>query len=391
MNLNYIAKVGIKSLIRKCLCVLWILPIKNNRIVFESFVGKQISCNPYYIYRRLCELNKDYDFIWVVRKETQKPQGMKNARYVLFNTFMYVKALLTAKCIISNAGLPFYVPFRKNQILINTWHGGGAYKKIGSQENDYKTDFCRILTTKQEAKNTTYFLSSSEKFTEIMSESNFVDKKKYLPLGMPRNDMFFDDKKQNKINQIVRNKLGIDKNVFIVLFAPTFRGAANTAQFDCYLDVNLLKTSCQIKFKREVNVLFRGHHTFNSKYHFSDFDRDVSKYIDMQELLCMADMLITDYSSTMWDFSFTAKPCFLFTPDIDSYLHNRGFYTSPETWGFPIAKTNMELTEKIKNFDEKDFANAMEKHHLDLGNYENGKATEKLCNLITGIMQEIKS
>ena len=390
MDIKHLAKLGIKSIIRICLCVFWILPIKRNRIVFESFIGKQINCNPYYIYKRLKQSKEKYEFIWVVRKETPKPQDMENVEYVVFNSFAYVIALLTARVIISNAGLPFYVPFRKKQILIDTWHGGGAYKRIGSQENNYKRDFCRMVTTKREAKNTTYFLSSSKMFTSFMAESNFVIKSKYLPFGMPRNDIFFDKKKCNQINQTIRKQFNIDLDAFVVLFAPTFRGAANNAVFDCDLDVNLLKNSCQKRFQRETKVFFRGHHTFNNKFHFSDFDFDVSKYNDMQELLCMADMLITDYSSSMWDFSFTKKPCFLFTPDIDLFLQNRGFYTSPETWGFPIAKTNNELSEKIINFDEKSFAQSMDMHHINLGNYENGKATEKVCNLITECIQEIK-
>jgi CDP-glycerol glycerophosphotransferase len=77
---------------------------------------------------------------------------------------------------------------------------------------------------------------------------------------------------------------------------------------------------------------------------------NASKYDEMQELLCMADVLITDYSSSQWDFALTGKPGFLFTPDLDYYQHeDRGFYTPIDDWPFPYAKTNEELSNLIKN------------------------------------------
>jgi CDP-glycerol glycerophosphotransferase len=105
----------------------------------------------------------------------------------------------------------------------------------------------------------------------------------------------------------------------------------------------------------------------------------------MQELLLIADVLITDYSSCSWDFSLTSKPCFIFAPDLDYYLTNRGIYTPIDTWPYPLARTNEELVNNIINFEKREYDVKVKKHYEDLGSYEQGSATSKM----TGILQEI--
>lgn len=102
----------------------------------------------------------------------------------------------------------------------------------------------------------------------------------------------------------------------------------------------------------------------------------------MQELLCAADILITDYSSSIWDFSFTYRPCFLYAPDLAKYEAESGFFVPIEDWPFPLAETNEELIENIKNFDSKKYIEDVKKHHRDLGSYETGHATERFCKLL---------
>ena len=72
----------------------------------------------------------------------------------------------------------------------------------------------------------------------------------------------------------------------------------------------------------------------------------------------------------------------VFVPDFADYLTNRGFYTDPYSWGFPICKTNEEIIKNIENFDAEKFVTAMKKHHEDFGSYENGTATERIVDLI---------
>ena len=112
---------------------------------------------------------------------------------------------------------------------------------------------------------------------------------------------------------------------------------------------------------------------------------DLTSYPDMQELLYACDALITDYSSSMWDFSITGKPCLLYTPDLDRYIEQRGFDKDIYSWGFPVCKTNSQMYETIIGFNEKEFILLMDKHQKDLGSYEKGNATEQVVGLIASL------
>ena len=296
--------------------------------------------------------------------------------------------IFTSRIIITNNGFYSYIPLRKKTVLIETWHGGGAYKKVGfgfEAKNKYGDEYKSLSYY---AKHLTYYISSSKKFTQIMSESTFVDERKFLPIGMPRNDMFFDTDAIHNINIKVRKQLGINEEIYVALYAPTYRGGIRDSYFDSNIDVQSLRQALIKKTRKNVLVLFRGHQLLLKQNAFQGFDMDISNYPVMQELLCATDMLITDYSSSMWDFSLLKRPCFLFAPDFDEYLSNRGFYTNPLTWGFPICKTNEELKENILSFNMEMYINAIQEHHENLGSFETGTATKSIANIIVEIIQE---
>lgn len=384
--LKHILKNILRSIFRIIFCF---AKTKPNYVYFDSFSGKQVSCNPYYIYKYLLEhdLEKKFKFVWAV-VDPKLYKDDERTRYIKFNSFKWIYFIITSKVVISNNGFSTYIPFKKKQILINTWHGGGAYKKVGREQNDFspmekKYSAC---DNKYINKHLSVYISSSTKFTEVMTESTTLPAAKFYGIGMPRNDIFFDNARMDAANKKVREQYKIEADSFLVLYAPTFRGNPNNPDFEDVLNIKKLKETLQQKTGKKIYVTFRGHYFFTHDFDF-DFDIDWTHYPFMQELLCAADMLITDYSSTMWDFSLTYKPCFLFASDIEKYIKDRGFYTAPYSWGFPIVKTNEELAEKIMNFDKEKFVEAMKKHHKDLGSFEDGHATEKICKFIE---EEIK-
>ena len=297
------------------------------------------------------------------------------------NSFAYFYHLLTTKVYITNNGVPSYIPFRKSQIIINTWHGGGAYKKVGISitndsnwyEKKIQQSFYRTIP---------YYISSSKVFTEISSFSFNTSKEKFLPFGMPRNDSFFSNQIKEKYNRKVRTYFKLDDDIFIVLYAPTYRNNPQKSEFEMTLDLPSLISSIQEHFNvTKVCIMFRTHHTINDKYQLNNC-LNVSDYEYMQELLCTADMLISDYSSCIWDYSFTYRPCILFTPDLQEYKSNRNFYFPIESWGFPIAQTNQELQKVILNFNITQFVEAMKRHHEALGSYEVGKGAKLTSDFI---------
>ena len=114
---------------------------------------------------------------------------------------------------------------------------------------------------------------------------------------------------------------------------------------------------------------------------------DVSRYPDMQELLVCADVLISDYSSCMFDFMLSRKPCFIYATDIEEYNNERGFYYPLETTPFPIATNNEELINNIKNFDYEKYKIKVEEFLKEKGCIEDGHASERVVELIKKIMK----
>ncbi len=369
---------------RLLLCILYIFPINYKKVFFSSYEGKQFSCNPKYIFLQLNKLKKtELTYVYEYNGNNLPVELQKKAKTVTHNSFRYILEIMTSRVIITNSGLTPKIPIRRSQILINTWHGGGAYKKVGRDLKREMNGFGNVYWVLS-AKQTTFFLSSSRKFSEVIHSSHGIPYSKMIKSGMPRNDLFFKREYQLGLNRDkFKQGLGINNTTRLVLYAPTYRGKVGDIEKTPYklLDVRLLLKTLTQKFGGEWELLYRGHY-FNDILLQKNFGIDVSSYPDMQELLLMADVLITDYSSSIWDFSFTNKPAFLFTPDIESYVESRDFYTSIDEWPYKRACDNQELCTAISNYDFAEQLQNNKKHHKNLESYEIGKATEEIVNLI---------
>ena len=203
-----------------------------------------------------------------------------------------------------------------------------------------------------------------------------------LESGYPRNDMFFEN--HDELNQKVKKSLGIEKDKKIVMFAPTFRGGLlNRTDGECIIDglnVDLLLTTLEKRFGGKFCFVYRGHHAAHDVSITSGVN--ATNYIDMQELMVAADVFISDYSSCLWDFSLTKKPCLIFGPDFDEYIVNPGFESDYKEWPFPIAKSNEELEQAVLSFDEKKYKYDVDKYLKKYGSYEDGHASEKTVQQI---------
>lgn len=355
--------------------IFWIIPIKKNRIYLSADLGRGIRCNPAYIYRYMKEhYSGEYEYIWEYDGDVEaddticvKPKSLKDIYYQL-----------TSKVLISNDGFGSFLPKRKSQLFINTWHGGGAYKKSGT---DFITDQHPVdLKINQICgKQTDIFISGCERFSEVMSKAKMVSRDKFFEMGMPRNDILINKSSEN-INNKVKEYFGIEDDVKVVLYAPTYRGEEKEAIFKSELDVERCINALNERFGGKWVMLMRKHHFV--KYVEMKNCYNASDYPDMQELLYVADAFITDYSSTIWDYSLTFKPGFLFVPDLEEYTKERSFYTDPETWAFPPAKTNDELVKQIFSYDVEKSIEKIEGHHRLLGIKETGKATEYIVEKI---------
>jgi CDP-glycerol glycerophosphotransferase len=381
-------EIAIVYILRILFKFFYIFPVEKNKVVFISQSGRQFFCNPKYIFKYMIEhYGGKYDYVWCLNDKNMLPDEYRKigVKTVIYSSIKYIYHVMTAGFIISNRGsVDAWFPARKSQINVNTWHGGGSYKKASFDSPAFQKRRLSIKSRRDiRAKMTSYVISSCEKFTRNMSVEFNVPENKFLPIGMPRNDIFFVD--TSEVKQKVYEYYRINTNTGIVLYAPTFRGDYRFPdEFNPKLDSEKILKELTIKYSKNFALLHRLHAGASKRNSEIYNSISVSDYPDMQELLCAADVLITDYSSSIWDFSFTYKPCFLYTPDLTKYEIESGFHVPIKTWPFPLAETNDELAENIRKFDSKKYINDINKHHKEYGSYETGHATEQFCKFLFG-------
>lgn len=379
-------KIAAVYLLRFALKAFYIFPIKKGRILFNSYGGKNISCNPKYIFLYLKKTyGNQYEYIWCLKnKEEREKSGSRyGVKTIPSGGIQYFYYTMTSDVYISNGIAPSYIPFRKQQCVIGTWHGGGAYKKGGI---DVAHSREAGILYELSAQNVTYALSSCKKFSEVLQRSFLVDKDKILECGLPRNDLFFHNNRKKGLE--MRQKLGICEDTKLLLYAPTFRSSFKKLEGgfeNCVsgLNMSLLQSTLEEKFGGKWQILYRAHYFFDDSCSETDVI-DVSAYPDMQEILVASDILITDYSSSIWDFALKRPicPCFIYAEDLERYLNDRGFETPISEWPFPLAKNNDELLNNILNFEYGQFERSVQKHLEDLGSFEKGMGCQAVGSVI---------
>ena len=201
-------------LIRLLLQPLKLLPVKKNRVLFTAFMEKQYACNPKYISRELKRLYGDkVEILWSFRHperfpDLEKEEGVK---VIGSSNFKYYVYALTSRVIVTNTLFKPTLPRRRGTLIINTWHGGGSYKKI--QQKFF--DKIRRAGIK-------LYMSSSRAFTNETIRGSLNFKGEVMEVGMPRNDILLNPPSQEKIDEI-RAKIGLKPGQKLCLYAPTWQ------------------------------------------------------------------------------------------------------------------------------------------------------------------------
>ena len=370
------------------------LPIQNNKIVFRNHTGSY-GCNVKYISEEILRQKLPYDIVWVVNKHILKflKDYPKNVRLVMDSTSEAYKEYATAKIWVESERRYEFTKNglfkRDNQIYIQTFHGSLGIKKTGEDRTDIsKSSLRKVPHT--DAKQIDYLISNG-KYTSDFFKRIFWNNGQILETGHPRNDVFFND--NTAIKEKVYKHFNIPSDKKIVMYAPTLR---EDKDITCYtLDIHRLSEALSQKFGGEYVVITRLHPLIlDLKYDFlMNFDDiiDATDYSDMQELLVSTDVLITDYSSCIYDFMLSRKPGFIFATDVKKYDNTRGLYYPLTSTPFPVASTNDELVEKIKNFDEEVYKKDVEEFLKEKGCIDDGHASERVVELIKNIIDEAQS
>lgn len=369
----------LKKYVKKILVmVFWIFPIKRNRIICWDFKGESYGGNTRAISDYLAKRD-DCEIVWVIKNK----QIIDNKKIITVkpNTIKSFYYIATSKIWIETHNFfPDICPKRTNQIAIQTWHGALPIKTIEGFDSEYFSKE-QIDNMKKSSQITDYLLTNGKLSTDLLKKGMFYEGK-ILEYGSPRCDILkkCDTFQKKIIVDAVRKRYKIPANVTnFILYAPTYRDDDN--QIEKNFKADIVCETLENKFGGKWICLFRLH-PLADKIEIRENVVDVRDYENIEDLMVMADICISDYSSIIMDFMFTLKPCFLYAYDYSEYSRTRGFSLNYDELPFPHSQNMRELIGDISNYDSSREQNRMKEYMLINRIEEDGNATSKLCKLI---------
>lgn len=378
-----------------------LLPIQRNLILFKSFSG-QFSDSPKALSEYIHKKYPEARIVWI-KSMANKDSFPEYVDVILPSSLKYYMYIWKANVIIDNVSsvrsswihekdgcikrilLKYYTRKRKGQLSLSTWHGV-PLKKIGMDNISFSKD-CYLST------NCNFVLSGNE-YTKKCLESSLSNSIPVVLSGIPRNDKLING---GDDVSLIKQKLGIPENKKVFLYAPTFRNDVKTSGVMQMQNIDFpeLFSVLNKKFGGEWCFVFRTHMHVAKEIKrlgllesLGDDIIDGNVHDDMADYLKCTDVLLTDYSSSMFDFIFTKRPCFLYVPDIDDYeKKERGFYIDFNALPFVSSKSVSGLYECICNFNEKDYLRSCDSFLDFLGNADDGNATARVSEEIISILK----
>ena len=375
---NFLENAGKKGLIFRLLFgVFSIFPIDRKKIVVDNFNGKGYDGNPKYVCEKLLSLDSSFKVYWLVNddKESTLPGNIISLKRESLSSIFH---LVTAKIWLDTCRKPLYVTKRKEQVYFQLWHGDLAFKATEAEVEDFlSTEY--VAQAKHDSEMIDYFVTGSQCMTDTVKKSYWYNGE-ILRMGAARNDVFFKDSKN------IKNKVMSQfhcENKKIILYAPTFR---NDDRVDCFKwDYEKVLRAFEKKFNQKCALLIRMHPNVEKCFDCSLYENviDATSYPDMQELLLTCDVLITDFSSSMFDLMLMNKPVFIFAKDFKEYIENeRKLCFDIHQLPFMFAENEDQLIFNIQSFDSQKNIENIASFKDKNGVIDDGNASLRLCNKI---------
>ena len=350
--------------------------VKKNRIVFISNRRDGISGNYEYIYDKLIG-NRELD----IRTVFDTTEGY-------FTCFKYGYYMATAKVLLVDdyIELIYKIPRREDNYLIQVWHACGAFKTFGfsrlgrpggqkQKNNAHRNyDFCTV---------------SSSEICKYYAEGFGLSLEKVVPTGVPRTDIFFSEEYKEKARNEIYSKYPHLKGKNVILFAPTFRGNGKKSGY--YPENRFDFIKLYEHFKGEYVIIIKHHPFVNNRVEIpAEYEGkiiDMSDNEELNELLFITDVLITDYSSVVFEASLLDIPMLFYSFDLQNYIATRGFYYEYDS--FVPGKIVYNMDSLIEAIDKKDF----ESEKIDAFKHKffdelDGKAGQRVANLIVSLLDK---
>ena len=374
--------------------LLRIFPIQKNKVVVSVYDGRRYDDNQKFIIEELHRLCPKAVIVWV--KDPQYHYELPDwIRPVKWRSWQLLYDYTTARIWTNNCGQRDCFAKRKGQLYIETWHGVLGIKKVAMDVIGEAAKICVNRRFLKGASMADVFISNSDHLSNIYRRA-FKYKGPIWKCGYPKNDMLVKNSPEEGMQ--TRRELGIPKENHIMLYAPTWRLRFEEKQhidMDVYdIDMQRLKQALTEKFGGEWTMLIRFHPT-NLRLYAKGYQEahpevmDVTDFQDMQRLLMATDVLVSDYSSCIFDAALRRIPCFTYATDFELYKYEeQGVYYDMDELPFPYAKNNDELEQNVKSFDMEDYLEKWDAFTERMGLVETGHAAkdiaEKMADFLNG-------
>jgi CDP-ribitol ribitolphosphotransferase len=337
--------------------------VQGNRISFiidsrESFKG-----NLDYIKNEF-EKRGDFEFHFFYKDKLSLGsfKNLSGSKYIFLNDNFFPLA---------------FMDFKSENEIVQLWHAPGASKKFGGSVDIESREILSKIS-----ENTDCLIVTSKNIIDYYAEAFQMPKNKIKALGLPRMDYYFENHDLDKLKADFCKKYNVLPDKKIILYAPTFRDEEKYNNVFNYLDLDEFNRQLgedyvlALRLHPKIKNFYRDDISSEGKY------VDVSNFESEQELMMISDILITDYSSIMIEYSALDKPTVFFTYDLDEYLTNeRGFYYDFKTTvPGPIVYTSEELVDVIKNdkFDKSKISEFVKSQFDEI----DGHSSERIVNYL---------
>ena len=357
--------------------VLSLLPKDRNKAVCQSYYGRGYSDSPKALADEL--LARGWKVYWTVKGEAEAASLPPGVVPVRVDSPRAIYHLCTAGAWVDNSRKWAYTQKRGATCYVQTWHGFPLKRIEGDAAGALPEDYLRAA--RKDSRMADLFLSNSRFLTEIYRRA-FWFKGDVQEEGFPRNDMLAQP--HPELSEKVRRALGLSGDKKLMLYAPTFRRDMGLAAYD--MDYARCVRALGRRFGGEWLILAKLHPNVAEKAAQLDLDpryvRNASDYPDIQELYLACDGLVSDYSSVMFDFMITGKPCFLYVKDLAAYRGDRNFYFDLDRLPFPRAEDNDQLEEALLGFDPQEQARRSQAFYQEFGIVESGAAASRAVDYL---------
>lgn len=356
-----------------------LLPKQQKKAVCQSFYGRGYSDSPKAVADEL--LRRGWRIYWVISDESQAESLPPGVVPILLDSPRAIYHLCTASVWVDNCRKWAYTQKRGRTRYVQTWHGFPLKRIEGDAAAALTPDY--LKAAKKDSTLCDLFVSNSVFLTEVYRRA-FWYEGEVLECGFPRNDVLFGppDKAAGK----VREWLGLPPEKRLALYAPTFRKGMGLSVYD--LDYRRFTEALRKRFGGEWLVLAKLHPNIAEKAGEMDLNPEcvvnASAYPDIQELYLASDAMVTDYSSVMFDYMNTGRPCFLYVNDLEAYRGDRNFYFDLDLLPFARAEDNGALERAVLEFDEAAQRQRTEAFCREFGIQEDGSAAKSVVDWLEG-------